>query len=253
MHTVIVKDEKYKDLNPVQFGYEACEKSHFFGPAVRTHWLIHFVASGCGIYKIGQRSYNVKSGEMFVIPPFVETYYEADKENPWSYIWIGFTGDGKLPVPLSDVILCPEAITIFNAMKKSEDYTLGRSAYLSARLWDLFSLLSEENSKEPDYIERALEFIHSEYMHDITVEQIAKSLSLDRTYFAVIFKNKVGLSPKRYIINYRMNIASSLLKKNDVSVSVVANSVGYSDLYTFSKMFKLHFGISPKKYKETIA
>ena len=247
-HDVIITDEGLFGLNPVQFGYEDCDKSHSFGPAVRTHWLIHFVVSGFGFFRIGDKEYRVKPGEMFVIPPYVETYYEADSVNPWSYIWIGFTADGKLPKELSDTIVCPEAESIFVSMKKCADYSLGRSAYLAARLWDLFALLSEDENHKYSYVEKALEFIHSNYMHDITVEKIAQYLNLDRTYFSVIFKKEIGQSPKQYLVDYRMNIAAALIIKRQIGISVVANSVGYSDLYTFSKMFKRHFGVSPSNY-----
>lgn len=248
MHNVIVRDEGYTDINPVEFGYEACEKSHFFGPAVRTYRLIHFVVSGFGIFRIRDKEYKVRPGEMFVIPPYVETYYEADSEKPWSYIWIGFTGTDKLTDKLTDVIRCPEALEIFNAMKNCEAFSDGRTAYLAARLWDLFSLLSGNENSRNDYIETALDCIHTEYMYDITVEEIAKRVNLERTYFSVLFKKKTGASPKQYLLNYRMSIAASLLRNKNIPVSVVAYSVGYSDIFTFSKMFKKHFGISPAKY-----
>ncbi len=248
MHNVIVTDNKYSDLNPVQFGYEKCKKSHSFGPAIRTHWLIHYVVSGCGIYRIKNTTYKVVAGEMFVIPPYEETYYEADNEDPWNYIWIGFTTDKNLPKKLPDIITCPEALEIFNAMKKCEDFSDGKSAYLSARLWDLFALLLGKGNHKYDYVDKALEYIHSEYMNDISVEKIARLLKLDRTYFSVIFKRKTGISPKQYLLDYRMNVAAFLLTNNNISVSVAAYSVGYSDLYTFSKMFKKHFGVSPTNY-----
>lgn len=247
-HSIIIKDEGFSDLNPVQFGYENCNKSHSFGPAIRTHWLIHYVISGFGIFKIRDKEYNVKPGEMFVIPPYIETYYEADSVNPWSYIWIGFTTTREVTEKLLDVIKYPEAEKIFSSMKNCENFSNGRSAYLSARLWDLFALLSENGNNKYGHVDKALQFIHSNYMHDITVEKIAQHLNLDRTYFSVIFKNKTGLSPKQYLLNYRMSIAATLITQKDIAISVVANSVGYSDLYTFSKMFKRHFGISPSNY-----
>ncbi|MBE7015215.1 MAG: helix-turn-helix transcriptional regulator [Ruminococcaceae bacterium] len=45
-----------------------------------------------------------------------------------------------------------------------------------------------------------------------------------------------------------MSIAATLITKKHIAISVVANSVGYSDLYTFPKMFKHHFGVSPSNY-----
>ena len=187
---------------------------------------------------------------MFVIPPFVETYYEADVKNPWNYIWIGFTSNSPVTEYLSDVIVCPEAEKIFHQMKSCEDYSMGRSTFLCARLWDLFVLILEkEKETDSDYIQTALDCIHSEYMHNITITELSQRLNLDRTYFSYIFKKKMGISPKEYLLNHRMNTAAALIKNKAISISSVARSVGYSDLYIFSKMFKRHFGISPVKYR----
>lgn len=248
-HNITVDNNRYYDINPVQFGYEDCENAHHFGPAVRTHWLIHFVVSGCGIYKRKNNTYQVKSGEMFVIPPDEETYYQADTVNPWSYIWIGFTTNCDITEYLCDVISCPDAEKIFEKMKKCEEYTDGRSLYLAARILDLFVLLSKRGStKTKDYIQEALDCIHSEYMYDLSVSELAQRVHLERTYFTVLFKKRTGISPKQYLLNYRMSIAASLITQGNIAISVVAYSVGYSDLYLFSKMFKRHFGVSPTVY-----
>ena len=47
----IVIDQHYKGYNPVQFGSETCDPGHFFGPSVRTHWLLHYVVYGFGIFE----------------------------------------------------------------------------------------------------------------------------------------------------------------------------------------------------------
>ena len=248
IHNVFVTDNAYNGLNPVMFGYENCKSRHFCGPAIRPYYLIHFVVSGFGKFIINNKTYKLSAGEMFVITPLVETYYEADEKNPWSYIWIGFTSD-KLPINLTDTIFCPEALTVFNSMKDCEKFENGRSAFLAGKLLELFSLILENKRRTPDYIDKALNCIHSEYMKELTVNSIAERLNLDRTYFTTLFKSKMGVSPKKYIFNYRMSVAASLLINENSSVTVAANSVGYSDIYNFSKMFKKHFGVSPNKYK----
>ena len=245
---LIINDKNYDGLNPIELGYQDCEKSHFYGPATRTYWLIHFVESGCGIFKINDKIYNVGSGEMFVIPPYVETYYRADENNPWSYTWIGFTARNELPMKLPDVINCPKAQRIFTAMKGAGEKNNGRSAFLSAKLWEVFSLLLEREKHSVDYVDMALDCIHSEYMYDLTIEKLASRLALDHSYFSSIFKKKTGISPKQYLFNYRMNVAVSLMIENGFSISVAANSVGYTDICNFSKMFKRHFKMSPREY-----
>ena len=251
-HMSIIPDMGYKDISPMQFGYEDCEPSHFFGPAVRTHWLIHYVVSGSGIFRIGDKEYAVHKNDYFVIPPYVETYYQADETDPWHYIWIGFTASDKLPAPLPDVAHCPEARGIFAAMKTCEAYDSGRCAYLTSKLWEFFTLLLQGEEHPRNYVETALTCIHSEYMNGITVEEIAHRLNLDRTYFSTLFKKQIGISPKQYLLTYRMQLAAELMCESQNSVTVVAHSVGYSDIFIFSKMFKKHHGMTPTEYIKEI-
>ena len=115
---------------------------------------------------------------------------------------------------------------------------------------DVFALIFEEGASKKDYVQEALEYIHSEYMYDITVDKIARRLSLERTYFSTLFKKKTGLSPRKYLLSHRMNVAASLLRSADIPITVAAISVGYTDVFNFSKMFKKHFGICPSEYAQ---
>lgn len=248
LHSVFVADEGYQDLNPVSFGYHACPASHGYGPAVRTYWLIHYIVSGRGFFECHGNRYTLSAGSMFVITPYEETYYEADSADPWHYIWIGFTCQGTPPAALPDVIELPGGLPIFQAMKLCENQESGRSAFLCARLWELFALLLKKEQTDVDPVERALDYMHSEYMTGITVEQISHRLNLDRSYFSTMFRKKVGISPGKYLLQYRMHAAATLLLDNGKSVSVTANSVGYSDIYVFSKMFRRFYGVSPREY-----
>lgn len=248
LHMSIIPDMGYKDLNPMQFGCEDCAPSHDYGPAVRTHWLIHYVVSGSGMFRIGDKEYAVHRDDFFVIPPYVETYYQADEAHPWSYIWIGFYASDTLPAPLPEVAHCPEARSIFTAMKDCEKHEASRSAFLTAKLWDFFTLLLHTNEQPTGYLEAALTCIHSEYMNGITVDEIARRLNLERTYFSTLFKRQFGISPKQYLLAYRMQVAAKLMCEAQSSVTVAAYSVGYSDIFNFSKMFKRHFGMTPSEY-----
>lgn len=246
MHEVII-NKNYKGINPVQFGFDSCKKSYGFGPATRTYWLFHFVVSGKGVFQINDKKYVLSSGMMFVIPPFTETYYEADSEDPWEYIWVGFTGTP--PLQLNDCYDIPGALHIFERMKASHNLHNGKTEFILAQLWELFSFLMEENQTKEDPINAALSLIHSQYMMPLSVSQIAASVNFERTYFSKMFSERKGTSPQQYLIEYRMNQAKTFLRLG-YSVTTTATSVGYSDIYIFSKMFKRRFGESPSSYQQ---
>ena len=247
METIINKG--YKDINPVQFGFEACECSHSYGPALRTYWLLHYVVSGKGYFRIEDREYSVTAGSIFVIPPFVETYYEADSITPWEYIWIGFDMSNDIEVGFDDVMYLPATQCIFEDMKQCSTKVSGKTEFLCSKIWQLISYILDKNEDRVDYIKQAISLINSEYMTGLTVQNIADRLGLERTYFSDYFKRQVGESPKRYLLRTRMERAADLLKNYGYSVTVTALSVGYGDVYTFSKMFRRYFGVSPSHYE----
>lgn len=251
-HFETIINKGYTDINPVQFGYEDCEKAHGFGPAIRTHWLLHFVVSGQGYFKIDGREYTLFAGDIFVIPPFVETYYQADDEKPWEYIWVGFTASLPLSVLETDIIHIPAAAHIFEDMKRCFRMQAGKTEFLCAKIWHLFSMLEEKNQETVDPIKNAVNIIDSEYMSDsLSIQSIADRVGLERTYFSNLFKQKTGFCPKQYLLRCRMEQAADLIKKHSYTVTVVALSVGYSDVYIFSKMFKRYFGISPTDFAKS--
>ncbi|MBR3836685.1 MAG: AraC family transcriptional regulator [Clostridia bacterium] len=245
----IIINRKYPGLNPVVFGFEDCEPRHSYGPAVRPYWLFHYVVAGTGKFHRDGKIYTLKKGEIFVIPPYLETYYEADNEDPWHYIWIGFTAESDL-VQILDlpVIRAVGLGHIFEEMKLCLSLENGKSAYLSAKLWELYSALLETGKAENDYVEKALHCIREEYMTDLSVEELARRLNLDRSYFSGLFREKMGTPPGRYLHMFRLEKAAELMVKHKMSPSTAALSVGFSDLYHFSKAFKKHFGTSPRAW-----
>ena len=60
---------------------EKCKPSYSYGPAVRDHYLIHFIIKGSGIFYVNGKSYEIKANQGFLICPDVVTYYKADNQD----------------------------------------------------------------------------------------------------------------------------------------------------------------------------
>lgn len=83
---------------------------------------------------------------------------------------------------------------------------------------------------------------------DITNDALAKLCGISTVYFRKSFETVYGVSPIKYLNNLRMRKARSLLESDYASIAQVAESVGYSSIYHFSKMFRQYAGVSPKEY-----
>ena len=106
-------------------------------------------------------------------------------------------------------------------------------------------------------IKPAIEYIHNNFLSNekITAEKLTQLCGISYTYIKRIFSLKYKLSPKRYILQLKMNYACDLLRYTEHTVSQVAELCGYNDVYTFSHQFKVEFGSSPinfqKKYQSS--
>lgn len=86
------------------------------------------------------------------------------------------------------------------------------------------------------------------YIPDITNEQLARLCGISTVYFRKCFEASYGVSPIRYLHDFRIQKAKDLLSSDYGSISQVAESVGYRSIYHFSKMFKAYTGLNPSEY-----
>jgi AraC family transcriptional regulator len=84
---------------------------------------------------------------------------------------------------------------------------------------------------------------------DLNLDRLAAQVGLSKFHFHRLFKRAMGLSPARYHINLRMNVARRLLRETKKSVVAVALDVGYANPSHFAKLFRRETGLSPSDYR----
>lgn len=112
----------------------------------------------------------------------------------------------------------------------------------------------QENNSVPllgdDLVGQALRYMHEHYAEPIALDDLAGMLACSQRHLTRLFKQETGYSPIDYLIRYRMGKAKELLIRTDASLKQIAASVGYSDVYFFSRMFKKTTGQPPIRYKK---
>lgn len=239
----ILTNRELKDLNPLIVGEEECVSCHSFGPAVRNYTLIHYVLSGKGVFYARGGVHPVQQGQAFIILPGEVTTYTADAADPWHYRWIGFDGElSQRFLNLEPVIDLPELY--FDRIMRLSMQVSVAEYLLAGELLSLYAYLFANAKGGNSYVLRVENYIHSNYMRPIRVEQIASELNLNRRYLSRIFKEETGASIQEYLVRIRLIEAEKLLRRGG-SVKEVAHLTGYDDVSNFSKMFKKYTGKSP--------
>ena len=262
----------FVDLGLYQFGRENCDPAHSFGPAIRNHYLFHYILNGKGTFfwqdaRGHEHEMRLKAGQGFLISPRQITTYVADERIPWEYCWLEF--DGLRAKESLEIIglsvnnpiynpVHPEFSQIIKAemlyiMRNKNEAPLHLIGHLYLFIDALMRSVKENQptvSKVKDYyIKEALAYIEHNYMNDISVESIADSSGLNRSYFGKIFKESVGKSPQEFLISYRMIKAAELLRRTRYSINEIGCAVGYPNQLHFSRAFKSVYGVSPRNWR----
>ena len=209
----------------------------------------------------------LRAGQGFLISPGQITTYVADDRNPWEYCWLEFDGlraKESLEItglsvnhPVYDPVhhefeekMRDEMLYIVRNKKEAPLHIIGHLyLFIDALIRSVRDYKPSAGKMKDYYIKEALAFIEHNYMNDISVEDMAESLSLNRSYFGKIFKEAVGKSPQEFLICYRMIKAAELLKLTHYSINEIGYAVGYPNQLHFSRAFKNVYGASPRKWR----
>ena len=253
-------------LSVFNTGYERCDSSYCWGPAVRDHYLIHYISSGKGVFTCNREEYALRTGDLFLIQPGQLVSYRADADDPWEYCWVGFNGaDAKRLVSLTGfssempIFHTADAEETGNCIRRiamASDRGIAADAEMVGYLYLVLAHLMRlgghpmTDDTHRDYLDNAIRFIQYNYAGNIGIVDIARYAGISRSQLYREFMRNFGTSPQQFLQTHRINQACGLLTNPALSVAEVAGSVGYNDPLYFSRVFRQIKGCSPSQYRQ---
>ena len=127
---------------------------------------------------------------------------------------------------------------------------LAELLYIVHRMSTSYHDVSRQVSPQDNYlVEKARRIIDNHPSFDLTVDEIAEQVGVSRGHLCRVFNNVLGVSPRIYLVERRMELAKTLLAAG-LSVSEVAAECDYADPSSFSRSFKTYVGVSPTDYAQ---
>ncbi|GIO41607.1 AraC family transcriptional regulator [Paenibacillus apis] len=103
---------------------------------------------------------------------------------------------------------------------------------------------------EANLVDTAVRYMEAHYSELWTLASLAERLGTSPRQLQRGFKTRFGHSPMEHLISIRLEQAKLLLSKNELPISRIAEEVGYTDTYYFSRLFKKYMGLSPRSYRQ---
>lgn len=245
-------------------GFQKCPPGHGWGPGVRDHYLLHYVVSGRGTYEAEGRTFVLSAGDAFLARPETPILYQADREDPWEYYWVGFAGPSaalllaQTPFTRTHPVLHPAAgerlrqalLDIYKARGADYPSAVRMAGYLQAALGLLMDAGPRRGGEAlTDYARRGAAYIQRNYSRPMGVEETARATGVSRSCLYRAFQSEFGCSPGDYLTRYRIQRARELLRHSALPIGAVAASVGFQDPLYFSRAFRRETGESPSAWR----
>ena len=237
---------------------------------VRPCYALHFVLFGRGtlVDKTG-KTYDITKNNAFLLYEKEEYKYFPDRSDPWSYIWVEFSGAGldellslcgfekdnvvKHVRDFNEFIMLMR--NMYESYDASETQQLRCSAYFMLVLGKFIDQeqaikLPPKATKNKKLLRDILIYLNNNWVSDLTSEMITKLFGLSIRSYNRFFAEMLSMSPVEYINSYRISVACERIQKSDSSIEEVAHIAGFQDVAYFSRVFKSIKDISPQEYKK---
>jgi AraC-like DNA-binding protein len=242
------------------------------------HVSVIYILDGAASYEIGGRTFRVEAGMLFICNPGVTHHRVVGERERLSEFQAGLTNltlkglpPGCLLPPGDDPAIpllhhsqafhnCCEEIAM--EQKRNDPAS---PLMLKCLVMKLIVILLKEkyihtdSSAKMDFtlekyeknniVDAIVSFMNDNYMQPISLARISENAYLSPVYISRVFKELMGESPINYLIRVRLAKACEHMQQQPgISIRSAAASVGYDDAYYFSKLFKKHYGVSPREY-----
>lgn len=252
-------------LWPVRAGRSLAKPNYKVGPKRIECYSLHFVLEGKISFEYEDQQVELQKDDLFCLfPGQTYHYYLLPSEQPLRMNWLALDGGRVMPLlklagitperPFANDKMTPplkDALDrMLGAMARFERWNPAVSLELQGLACELLAGLMTESpaihASEPSgWIRECMDFMELHATEGISVQQVAAFAGVHRSYFSSAFTNQVGVSPQKYIQNIRMEKARRLLVETDASVTEIALSLGYPNLYTFTRAFKSFYNKPP--------
>ena len=237
-------------------------------PHTHNHTELFFIVSGRGQFLIQNQVFPVGVNNLVIINPNVAHTEDSLNAQPLEYIVLGIEGIELATTENSNGQFCIldhlESVEFSSCLRnilremelKNTGYEDICQAYMEILIIRLMRTTSLSVQSGPQTVSGNRQcafvrrYIDLHFKEPLTLEQLSGEAHMNKYYLSHAFKREYGVSPINYMISRRIEESKYLLTETDLSMSQIAQLLGFSSLSYFSQVFRRTQSVSPKEYRQ---
>lgn len=238
-------------------------------PHTHNHTELFFIVSGRGQFLIQNQVFPVGVNNLVIINPNVAHTEDSLNAQPLEYIVLGIEGIELATTENSNGQFCIldhlESVEFSSCLRnilremelKNTGYEDICQAYMEILIIRLMRTTSLSVQSGPQTVSGNRQcafvrrYIDLHFKEPLTLEQLSGEAHMNKYYLSHAFKREYGVSPINYMISRRIEESKYLLAETDLSLSHIAQLLGFSSLSYFSQVFRRTQDISPMEYRQS--
>jgi len=237
-------------------------------PHIHNHLELFYIVGGNGQFLIQDQLYPVNPNNLVIINPNVTHTEVSLNAQPLEYIVLGIEGielatsegsNGQFNI-LDHFESVEISGCLRNILREMEQKNTGYEdvcqAYMEILIIRLMRNTALAVPPEPHVISgnrqcaAVKRYIDLHFKEALTLEQLAEDAHMNKYYLSHAFKREYGISPINYMITRRIEESKYLLAETDLSMSQIAQLLGFSSLSYFSQVFRRTQAVTPMEYRQ---
>lgn len=245
--------------------YQIRKGSYQSGREKNSFYELIYVDHGEMDVTVDDETYHMQKYDLMLYHPGQKHSLETTEDSSCSYMSIAFTMDTGIKGNLKNRVFHTRKDlyqTLTRFMKAIQEDTPLNMELAMLHLKEVLILLyqfdgeekpaGQETTLQSHYddtmLNEILVFIHNNVYASYTVEDLCQKFSISRSSLQALFRANLGMTPKQYISELKLNEAKKLISQHEHTISQVSDLLGFTSIHYFSRRFKSYFGIAPSKY-----
>lgn len=219
-------------------------------------WSIHVKQKGTTVYTYKNKQVSCNKNTILILPAHLPCAWQNIELSDYSRVSFQCNISHNEAI----AIKCEHTQGILDKIKKLANLKASSDPYKQMRaIKEIYEILLElasiqqmeyRTSANKERLKPVLEYIEANYASPITNDTLAGISGLSVSYFRKCFGSVCGTSPMQYVQKIRIEKAKDFLIVPEEKISNIATSVGYRDVYEFSRAFKRQENLSPTQYRK---